>query len=183
MVLFMWAFKIAEAHLAASLPRRWAHVQGVAQQARSLRQMVGNDADLLEATAVLHDVGYSRSIAHRGFHPLDGANYLRSIDAPTRLVHLVAHHSCAALEAALRGLVAELAEYEDEQGLVRDALWYCDITTTPDGQPTDAHARIAEIKERYGPDDLVTQFITAATPELLAAVSRTERRLAAAGMR
>jgi hypothetical protein len=40
-----------------------------------------------------------------------------------------------------------------------------------------AAERIAEIKQRYGPDHLVTRFITLATPELLAAVDRTERLL------
>lgn len=39
--------------------------------------------------------------------------------------------------------------------------------------------RIAEIKQRYGSGHLVTRFITGAAPELLAAVERTERRLAA----
>jgi len=61
------------------------------------------------------------------------------------------------------------------------ALWYCDVTTTPDGEPTDPWERIAEIQSRYGPGPLVTRFITEATPELLAAVARTEERTAAAG--
>jgi hypothetical protein len=89
----------------------------------------------------------------------------------------VAHHSCAALEADLRGLVAELTEFDDEDGVVRDALWYCDITTSPDGEPVDVAERIAEIKHRYGPDHLVTRFISLATPDLLAAVDRTEQLL------
>jgi hypothetical protein len=49
-------------------------------------------------------------------------------------------------------LSAELAEYEDECGSIRDALWFCDLNTTPDGEQIDARERIAEIKERYGPD-------------------------------
>jgi hypothetical protein len=40
-----------------------------------------------------------------------------------------------------------------------------------------ASERIAEIKQRYGPDDLVTRFITDASAELLAAVERTEALL------
>ena len=165
--------------LAEALPRRWSHVQGVTRQARSFRAVAGSEADLLEAAAILHDVGYAPDIAHKGFHPLDGANFLREIDAPDRLVHLVAHHSYAALEAELRGLSDELAEYRDEEGPIRDALWYCDLTTTPDGEEVDARDRIAEIQERYGPDELVTQFITSAAPELLAAVDRTRERLGA----
>lgn len=176
MNLIAWAFTVAEEKLSEPLPRRWSHVQGVARQARSLRPVAGSDADLLEAAAILHDVGYAPDIAHKGFHPLDGANFLREVAAPDRLVHLVAHHSYAALEAELRGLSGELAEYEDEEGLVRDALWYCDLNTTPDGEAVDARDRIAEIQERYGPGQLVTQFITSASPELLAAVDRTQQR-------
>ena len=176
MSLFAWAVEVAEAKLSDALPRRWAHAQGAAQRTWSLHHVATADADLLEAAAILHDVGYAPDIAHTGFHPLDGARFLEEIDAPSRLVHLVAHHSYAALEAELRGWSEELSAYEDERGSIRDALWYCDLTTTPDGQPIDARERIAEIKQRYGPDHLVTAFITSAAPELLAAVDRTQRR-------
>src|SRR5437762_1663866 len=91
MSLVAWAFEVSELKLAMVLPRRWAHVQGVARRAQSVRAAVGADAELLEAAAVLHDVGYAPGIAITGFHPLDGARYLQRIDAPTRLVHLVAH--------------------------------------------------------------------------------------------
>ena len=180
MTLFSWGYKVAEEKLAESLPRRWAHVQGVARRARSIRSVSGLEADLLETAAILHDVGYAPDLAYRGFHPLDGAKFLQEIDAPGRLVHLVAHHSYAALEADLRGLSGELAAYEDETGVIRDALWYCDLTTTPDGEEVDARERIAEIQERYGPGELVTEFITSAAPELLAAVDRTKERAGAA---
>ncbi len=177
MTLFPWAYAVAEDKLAEALPRRWAHVQGVARQARNLRQVAGSDADLLETAAILHDVGYAPDLAHTGFHPLDGARFLADLDAPERLTHLVAHHSYAALEADLRGLGVELFDYEDEGSTLRDALWYCDLTTTLDGEPIDARDRIAEIQERYGPDHLVTCFITQASSELLAAVDRTQQRL------
>jgi hypothetical protein len=70
-----------------------------------------------------------------------------------------------------------VADFHDERGLIRDALWFCDITTSPDGETVAATDRISEIKDRYGPSHLVTRFITDATPELLAAVERTQRRL------
>lgn len=179
MTLFAWAYEVAEFKLADALPRRWAHAQGVARQARNLQPVSGSDADLLESAAILHDVGYAPDIAHTGFHPLDGANFLHELDAPARLVHLVAHHSYAALEAELRGLSAELAEFEDERGSLRDALWYCDLTTTPDGDVIDARERVAEIQYRYGPNDVVTTFISQASPALLDSVERTQRRLTA----
>ena len=131
--------------------------------------------------AWLHDIGYASAMAMTGFHPLDGARFLGATGVSKRLVSLVAHHSCAGLEAELRGLAAELAEFDDEHGAVRDALWYCDITTSPDGEPVAATERIAEIKQRYGPDHLVTRFITLATPDLLAAVGRTEQLLESGG--
>jgi len=121
------------------------------------------------------DAQQARTLARS---PLDGARFLAAAGVSKRLVGMVAHHSCAALEAELRGLAAELADFEYEHGAVPDALWYCDITTSPDGEPMAAVDRIAEIKRRYGPEHLVTRFITLATPDLLAAVGRTEQLLA-----
>jgi hypothetical protein len=93
------------------------------------------------------------------------------------LIHLVAHHSCAIREARLRGLEKDLAAFVDEASPVRDALWFCDLTTTPDGEPTTFEDRVAEIKYRYGPTDLVTAFITEAEHDLGAAISRTNERM------
>lgn len=177
MLLPSWAFETSASKLADALPRRWKHVQGVARPARSLKDIAGPDADLLEAAAVLHDIGYAPDVVDTGFHPIDGATYLANVGAPERLVHLVAHHSFAVYEAELRGLDTEIAAFDDERSSIRDALWCCDITTSPDGDELTAEARIAEIKARYGPDHLVTRFITGATPELFAAVERTKRRV------
>ncbi|SMC85389.1 HD domain-containing protein [Kibdelosporangium aridum] len=139
-------------------------------------------SDLLVAAGMLHDVGYAPDLANTGFHPLDGARYLRRLDAPERLCALVAHHSCAWREAELRGLSAELAEWVDEETPLRDALWWADMTTSPDGEVVSFDERVKEIQERYGPDDLVAFFIRQAEPELRAAVERTEERLRAAGI-
>jgi putative nucleotidyltransferase with HDIG domain len=169
--------------LAEPLPRRWKHSLGVAERARSLREVLGEDAALLEAAAVLHDVGYSPSIAKTGFHPLDGARFLREREGmDERVVRLVAHHSCALLEAEERGLRDELAaEFEPERADLVDALIYCDMTTTPDGGRTPSRERVAEIVGRYGPDTIVGRFIQRAAPEIHAAVERVEARLDAAG--
>jgi hypothetical protein len=174
-----WAFDVARSKLEEPLPQRWAHVQGVAHKAETLRVISGQDAELLEATAVLHDVGYAPDIAVTGFHPLDGAVFLAEVGAPTRLVNLVAHHSCACVEAELRGLADKMSSFHDEHGLIRDALWYCDQTTSPLGEAVSQQDRIAEIVDRYGPGHIVTRFVAEAGPELVAAVARTEQRLAA----
>jgi putative nucleotidyltransferase with HDIG domain len=181
--LMAWAFHLAGGKLAGVLPRRWAHVQGVSSRARVVAPLFSMaDCELLIGAALLHDIGYAPDLIDTGFHPLDGARYLRSVGGPARLVNLVAHHSCATLEAELRGLSDELAEFEDEKTALRDALWWADMTTTPDGGETTAVERVAEIQIRYGPDDLVSCFIRRAWGDLSAAAERTQCRLEAAGI-
>lgn len=165
--LASWAYGLAERNLAQPLPRRWRHVQGVAAQARTLATLAGSDSELLEASAILHDVGYAPDLVDTGFHPIDGATYLVKAGAPERLVHLVAHHSYAALEAELRGLSDELAAFDDERGSIRDALWYCDQTTGPSGERVAATERHRKIVERYGPGHLATEFNERGANELL----------------
>jgi putative nucleotidyltransferase with HDIG domain len=174
-----WAERLARQLLEDQLPRRWAHVQGVAAQARSLAPMLGDDADLVEAAAYLHDIGYASDLAATGFHPLDGARYLRDVEhADPRLCSLVAHHSCASLEAEERGLAEELRrEFPHVSHLLEDALAYCDMTTTPNGGTVSVHDRLTEIVERYGPGNIVTRFIRRAEPNLVSSVTRTQRRL------
>ncbi|WP_232376966.1 hypothetical protein [Amycolatopsis aidingensis] len=70
----------------------------------------------------------------------------------------------------------------DEESSLRDALWWADMTTGPDGEVTTVDQRLSEIQERYGPQDVVTFFVRQARPELVAAVERTEERLRAAGI-
>ncbi|MFF3915710.1 HD domain-containing protein [Streptomyces sp. NPDC001852] len=177
-----WAYPLAESLLAEPLPRRWQHCLGVAERARTIAPVLGEDADLLEAAAVLHDIGYAPNLAKTGFHPLDGARYLRDIaDADERVVNLVAHHSCAWMEAEARGLHDELVgEFPRESAHLNDALCYCDMNTTPDGTPTNPIDRVNEIAGRYGPDSLIGTFIRRAEPEILASTSRVLERVAAA---
>jgi predicted hydrolase (HD superfamily) len=141
-----------------------------------------DDQEILVAAAVIHDIGYSPRIAHSNFHPLDGAQFLKSLGVSDRLCALVAHHSCAYREAELRGLSAELAVWVDEETSLRDALWWADMTTSPDGVPVALDERIKEIQERYGPQGVVSFFIRQAEPDLRGAVERTEARLRAAGI-
>lgn len=66
-----------------------------------------------------------------------------------------------------------------DEPLLVDALVYCDMTTTPDGDRTTAQDRVAEIRSRYGDDSLVGRFIRRAAPEIFASVERVEAALAA----
>jgi hypothetical protein len=169
---------VAQTLLQDSLPRRWAHVQGVAAQARSLAPVLGSDADLVEAAAWLHDIGYAPGLITTGFHPLDGARYLRDTQqADAMLCRLVAHHSCAIIEAAERGLADVLTlEFEPAPDALASALTYCDMTTSPDGEPVPVETRLAEIHDRYGPGHLVSRSIQRATPTILRAVEQTQDR-------
>jgi putative nucleotidyltransferase with HDIG domain len=173
-----WAQDVARGLLAEALPRRWAHVQGVANKAEHVAASLALRDEALVAAAWLHDVGYAPEVTDTGFHPLDGARYLVGLGFSERVVNLVARHSYAILEAEFRGFDSQLAVFSDEGGGSRDALWYCDLTTSPDGRSVSARERIAEIKQRYGPGHIVTRFITEGSSELLAAVERTEWRLA-----
>jgi hypothetical protein len=136
--------------------------------------------DDLVAAAWLHDIGYAPELAETGFHPLDGARYLRRVGVDGQVMSLVAYHSCAQIEADVRGLGAELAaEFSPANPLLTDALLYCDMTTGPDGDHVRPADRLAEIRARYGPDHVVTRFVELATPEILASARRVEKMLAA----
>ena len=167
-----WAADLARELLQVPLPRRWAHVQGVARRARSIAASLGSDAELLEAAAWVHDIGYLPGLAGTGMHQLDGARYLRDTErAPGLLCRLVAHHSCAHIEAEERGMSEALhREFEPAPEILANALTFCDMTTSPDGKPVNVTLRLAEIHQRYGPGHLVSRSIRRATPLILTAV-------------
>jgi len=122
--LASWAQQLARALLQEALPRRWAHVQGVAARARGLAPVLGADADLLEAAAWLHDIGYALGLATTGLHQLDGARYLRDArHADAMLGRLVAHHPCAIIEAGERGLAGALSYEFDPAGFQNGRSW------------------------------------------------------------
>jgi hypothetical protein len=175
-----WAEGLARTLLADSLPRRWSHVQGVAARARTLKPSLGPDADLIEAAAWLHDIGYLPGLARTGLHGLDGARYLRDVQlADPMLCCLVAHHSCAVIEAEERGLAHVLTrEFAPPPQSLADALTFCDMTTSPDGEPVQVHHRLAEIHDRYGTGHLVSRSIRRATPLILEAVGQVNARAA-----
>jgi hypothetical protein len=166
------------------MPERWRHVGAVADSAERTGSALSLDTDVLVAAAWLHDIGYSPALIDTGFHPLDGARYLRDLGWDTGVVQLVAHHSGAVLEAEERGLREQLlTEFPFEPSPAMDALWYCDMTTGPDGHTVSVEDRLAEIRARYGPSDVVTRFVERAEPELVAAVRRVEEQIATAQSR
>ena len=158
--------------LAESIPRRWAHSQGVGRKAESVAHLGGVDAAALASAAWLHDVGYAPALVVTGMHQLDGACYLRDVAKVDDLVcRLVAHHSCALVEGRKRGLSDRLlGEFPPVEGLLSDAITYADMTTSPDGEPVEVEQRLAEILARYGDGDLVAESIREASPLIVNSV-------------
>jgi hypothetical protein len=154
--------------------RRWPKAAQVAET------FDGTDGQLLIAAAWLHDIGYAEPLVDSGFHPLDGARFLRRQGIDDRVAQLVAHHSGARVEAELRGI----SDYTDEFPFIGDdldaAVTFCDLTTGPDGAELTLSERVAEINQRYGPDHVVAWAINAGVPEFERFLEATHARLAAA---
>ena len=146
--------------------------------ARTLKPSLGTDADLIEAAAWLHDIGYLPELAHTGLHGLDGARYLRDVQHAEPLLYcLVAHHSYAVIEAEERGLAHGMTrEFAPPPQHLADALTFCDMTTSPDGDQVQVTHRLAEIHDRYGSGHLVSRSIRRATPLILEAVGHVHAR-------
>lgn len=62
-----WARDVAQGLLAEALPRRWAHVQGVAKKAEGVAASLALSDEALVAAAWLHDVGYAPESQIRDF--------------------------------------------------------------------------------------------------------------------
>ena len=95
------------------------------------------------------------------------------------LCRLIAHHSCAIIEAGERGLADVLnSEFDPAPDVLASALTCCDMTTSPDGRPVPVDRRLAEIHDRYGSVHLVSRSIQRATPMILRAVEQVHQRAA-----
>lgn len=168
--------------LLAPLGDRWLHVQGVVKTARWVGEVLNEeDRSYLIAAAYLHDIGYAPSLVHTGFHPLDGARYIRSFGYE-RLACLVAHHSEARFEAKLRGLALELNDFPRERSATADTLTYCDLTVDSVGKPVSLQERAHDIYSRYGETDIVSQAFREAMPYFSLAIARTRLRLRKRGL-
>src|SRR5271166_5911945 len=169
-VLAERAQRVAEARL-EPLATRLAHVRGVAAAAERLVSRIDPlEADSVIAGAWLHDVGYAPSLCATGFHPVDGAVFVRAENFPP----LVAYHTGAVFEARERGLSDVLAEFPQPPDFLLDLLTCADMTTGPDGSPMSPEDRISEILSRYPAEDPVHRAIERSAPTLLASAARVE---------
>jgi HD superfamily phosphodiesterase len=177
----IWAEKQAS-NLIAPLDNRWLHVQGVVRKARWVAEILHeDDRPYLIAAAYLHDIGYAPSLKKTGFHPLDGACYIRSCGYE-RLASLAAHHFEAGIEAQLLGHKQELDTFPRECSLLADALDYCDCTTGPTGVSVSWEERIREIRIRYSETDVAVQMLSEAEPYLTQVVARVQQALSEHGL-
>ena len=88
-----------------------------------------------------------------------------------------AHHSCAVIEADERGLAGALVrDFAPPPQDLAEALTFCDMTTSPDGEQVHVTRRLAEIHDRYGSGHLVSGSIRRATPLILQAVVHVHAR-------
>jgi len=169
---------VAERLLRDQLPRRWAHTQGVGERAHELSTVLGDGAGMVEAAAWLHDIGYSPLVRSTGFHPLDGARYLRDLVVADDMVcRLVAHHTGALVEAHERGISDLADEFALPDPELLDALTYCDVTTDPDGCRVGVEERLSEIMMRYSSTHVVHRAVARSAPLLRESAFKIRRRL------
>ena len=165
-------------------PRRLQHCAGVAARALALVTTVPpSAADTLVAAAWMHDIGYAPQLRNTGFHPLDGAEYLRREGWPAPVCDLVAHHSGSRFVARIRGLDDRLSEFEFVEDASSDALTVADNTTAPDGRVMMLDERLRDKLKRHGPDTPNARANPERDDYIRAAARRVADRLAAAGQR
>ncbi|MDY6997582.1 MAG: hypothetical protein SW019_13345, partial [Actinomycetota bacterium] len=137
--------------------------------------------DALVAAAWLHDIGYLPELGSTGFHPLDGARYLRATDWPDPVCELVAHHSGSRYVARVRELDAELAAFVFTEDTASDVLTTADNTAMQDGTFIAVTARLADKRRRHPPDSPGMRANPQRDDYILAASARVRARLGALG--
>jgi hypothetical protein len=168
--------------LLSGVGMRVAHSRAVAGQAIIVATLLDTPwtSALIDA-AWLHDVGYAPPVVDTGFHPLDGARYLRDRGWPSEVCRLVAWHTGASVEAEMRGLHAVLAdEFASPPSEPAAALAWADLTSSPAGERCSAEERLAEILGRYPADSIVHRTVAASREALLSTAAWIDARVGCA---
>jgi hypothetical protein len=137
--------------LLGNVGTRLAHSESVANQAAVAVCLLDEPwRSVLVDAAWLHDIGYAPTVRRTGFHPLDGARWLREQAWPPEVYQLVAWHTHAETEARLMGLADDLvAEFIPPPVTARAVLTWADLTSSPTGQVCAPADRLAEVLQRY----------------------------------
>ena len=159
---------------------RLAHTRRVAERARSASGLAPAPwRDAVALAGWVHDIGYAPALVETGFHPLDGARYLRASGWPEEVCRLVAFHTGAATEAALRWPAGGMGEdFDPPPSEALAVLTWADLTSSPTGEVCSAAERIAEILRRYEEGSVVHRAVLQSREEFLEATGRGEAALA-----
>jgi len=158
---------------------RLPHTRAVARQASRVTELLEDrwKCAIVDA-AWLHDIGHSPTLSSSGFHPLDGARWLRAEGFSEDTCSLVAWHTGAIWEARERGLEDELlAEFASPLPSALDALTWADLTSSPSGELVSPEVRLDEILDRYEPSSAVHRAIVGGWKDLQESTSRIEQLL------
>lgn len=156
---------------------RWLHVQAVGRSAEQLHKRGYDVSNAVIMSAWLHDVGYSDTVVKTGFHPLDGAQWLRQQAAPEVVVALVAYHSGAKFEAEERRLGDGLARFPAPDQDELDVLTLIDMSTSPIGEWVAVNERLAEILQRYPAEHPVNRAVGRSRGYIADSANRALKRL------
>ncbi|WP_234816684.1 MULTISPECIES: HD domain-containing protein [Mycolicibacterium] len=163
-------------------PDRLSHLTGVAARCEALSAAVPPAAvDALVAAGWLHDIGYLPLLGRTGFHPLDGALYLREHGWRDDICALVAHHSGSRFVARVRGLDETLGVFEFVEDESSDVLTVADNTALQDGSFITVSERLREKLARHGPNSPGALANPARDDYIRAASVRVRSRLAGHG--
>ncbi len=165
-------------------PERVHHCAEVAVRAQALVATVPpSAAETVVAAAWLHDIGYGSRLRDSGYHPLDGAQYLRREGWPEAVCDLVAHHSGSRFVAHVRRLDDRMRAFEFVEDPVSDALTVADNTAGPGGTVMTVEERLRGKLKRHGPDSWTARANPERDDYIRAAARRVAERLAALGQR
>ena len=148
--------------LFAGFEPRLAHMRDAAAFARDLGadfRLVPEHAELLERSALLHDVGYAPTLRRHGYHPLDGALYLEESGEHPWVVEGVLRHSQADRKTdRFPGVFEEYAQ----RSPLDEAAWLVRAVTVADWRAAGVGGRVSfarrfqDIAERnpHNPDKI-----------------------------
>lgn len=171
-----WAVQLCQKVLRED-PARLSHCLAVGEASNTVAHELGDvDSSLLAAAGVLHDIGYAPNLVQTGHHAIDGARYLATLGISEDLVSLVAHHSCATIEARIRGLSHLMGDFRPPHPAALDILTFADMTTGPTGETVTVQERFRDIRFRYQPLSVTWHFLDTAATCLQQAVSSVAAR-------